>query len=320
MRSAPRTTITTRALEAEVDACLAALPVVARHLEETRAQVEQAVVEVCASFQGIAARASSSVAEARSVLGSDASAQGKAGLDSTLEATRATFDRLLVRMGESLTRAQDAGEQIRRVTRAVGKIETVLAEVEDIALSTRLLTINAKVQASHAGTHGRGFVVIAEAISELSGKSDAIVAEVRGNLAEVVGAVQAAAGDLERLSGGGEEAVKESQVEIHGAIDLVARVHGETQAGLQRATEAGDELAREVNRAVTALQFQDRVSQRMEHLIRAVAEMSDALGAQRAGTGGEVRDHLGALERSYTMAEEHAAPAQGAGADDVVLF
>jgi methyl-accepting chemotaxis protein len=232
---------------------------------------------------------------------------------------RATFDRLLARMSESVDRAREAGERMRQVTAAVGKIETVLAEVEDIALSTRLLTINAKIQASHAGVHGRGFVVIAEAISELSGKSDAIVGQVRENLAGVTGAVQGAGTVLTQLGDSGGQAVQESQGELHGALDLVARVHGETQAGLERATRSGDELAQEIHRAVTAMQFQDRVSQRIEHLLTALQGMSAGLGECRAGRACEPRDHLAALERSYTMAEEHTGPVQG-GTNEVVLF
>lgn len=309
---------TAPALEREVDACLAALPVVVRNLGETRTQIEAAVLEVCESFQGIATRARRSVEEARQSLG-NGSQEGGGGLEATLEAMRATFDRLLARMSESVDRAREAGERMRQVTSAVGKIETVLAEVEDIALSTRLLTINAKIQASHAGVHGRGFVVIAEAISELSGKSDAIVGQVRENLTEVAGAVQGAGAVLSQLGDSSGAAVKESQGELHGALDLVGRVHGETQAGLERATRSGDELAQEIHRAVTAMQFQDRVSQRIEHLLTALQGMSAGLGDSRAGRAGAPRDHLAALERSYTMAEEHAGPARS-GADDVVLF
>jgi len=305
-------------LEREVDGCLAALPVVVRQLGETRAQIESAVVEVCASFQGIATRAQHSVEEARNVLGDGSQAAG-VGLEGTLDTMRATFDRLLVRMGESVERAREAGTRMQQVTAAVGKIESILAEVEDIALSTRLLTINAKIQASHAGTYGRGFVVIAEAISELSGKSDAIVGQVRENLAGVSGAVQGAGSVLAQLGEASGTAVQESQAEIHGALDLVAQVHGATQEGLRRATSSGDALAGEIHRAVTAMQFQDRVSQRLEHLASALEGMSEGLGACRAGGTPEGRDHLAALERSYTMAEEHAGPATG-GADDVVLF
>lgn len=309
----------TAGLEGEVDACLAALPVVARQLDETRGQIESAVVEVCQSFQGIAARANSSVAEARQILG-DGSQAGGVGFDGTLEAMRSTFDRLLVRMGEGLERAREAGGRMQRINDAVGKIETILAEVEGIALSTRLLTINAKIQASHAGIHGRGFVVIAEAISELSSKSDSIVGQVRENLAAVVGAVDGAGEELSKLTDTSDSAVQESQSEIHGALDLVRRVYGETQAGLERATRSGDELAGEIHRAVTAMQFQDRVSQRIEHLSTALQGMVAALGERRHGRAPDApRDHLAELEKSYTMAEEHAGPAAG-GSDDVVLF
>jgi len=304
-------------LEHEVDACLAALPVVVRNLGETRTQIEAAVLEVCESFQGIATRAQRSVEEARNILGDGSQAGG--GLEATLDAMRTTFDRLLVRMGESVERAREAGQRMQQVTAAVGKIETVLAEVEDIALSTRLLTINAKIQASHAGVHGRGFVVIAEAISELSGKSDAIVGQVRENLAGVSEAVGGAGTVLTQLGDSNGAAVQESQGELHGALDLVARVHGETQSGLERATRTGDELAHEIHRAVTAMQFQDRVSQRIEHLLTALQGMTAGLGEQRAGQPVAPRDHLAALQQSYTMAEEHTGAAAGC-ADDVVLF
>jgi methyl-accepting chemotaxis protein len=315
-------------LEQEVDACTAAMPILTNQLGGVRTQIEEAVLEVCASFQGIARRASASVEQARQALG-DKGASGCGGFEQTLQATQATFDRLFASMSEACARSVRTAERIGRVTAAVEQIEGIIAQVEDVAHSTRLLTVNAKIQAVHAGEQGRGFVVIAEAISELSGKSDAVVSSVRSSLDHVAQEVSGVAYDLTTRAQLDEAAASSCNGEIQEAVALIRRMSAQTRQGLEQATQAGGELAQDIHRAVTAMQFQDRISQRLEHIVGSIEQMTRALGAVRAGrdlaTPADTRRYVESLQRSYTMAEEHAGAdsAGSSGSDNagsVVLF
>lgn len=74
---------------------------------------------------------------------------------------------------------QESGEYIERLNQAMnlilastGEISRIIDTIEDIALQTNILALNASVEASRAGASGRGFAVVAREIRELAAKSD----------------------------------------------------------------------------------------------------------------------------------------------------
>ncbi len=74
------------------------------------------------------------------------------------------------RMQEMLTASKqigDAGEAIRAVVKMM----------DDIAFQTNVLSVNAAVEAAHAGVYGRGFTIVAKSVRELAMQSKAAANE-----------------------------------------------------------------------------------------------------------------------------------------------
>lgn len=68
-------------------------------------------------------------------------------------------------MSESITNIQD---KINKTNEVIGEMSKILESIENIASETKLLSLNASIEAAHAGDFGRGFSVVADSIRTLS--------------------------------------------------------------------------------------------------------------------------------------------------------
>lgn len=58
--------------------------------------------------------------------------------------------------------------KIKSITSVVDNVRGIASVIGDIASQTKLLSLNASIEASHANEYGKGFAVVAQSISELS--------------------------------------------------------------------------------------------------------------------------------------------------------
>jgi len=73
---------------------------------------------------------------------------------------------------------EDAAATIQRLGRESDRIGEILQVINGVAEQTNLLALNASIIAAQAGTHGRGFSVVADEIKELAGRTRASTKEI----------------------------------------------------------------------------------------------------------------------------------------------
>ena len=103
-------------------------------------------------------------------------------------------------------------EEMDRINETSKKIQNIIADIEDIASQTNLLSLNAAIEAARAGDAGRGFAVVAEQIRKLAEQSAQSAVDTRslieGSLQEIENgnmAAEAAADSLEQIVTGVKE-------------------------------------------------------------------------------------------------------------------
>jgi methyl-accepting chemotaxis protein len=316
----------------DIRECLDVLAVIRKQLLETSRQVEESVVGVCGNFTGIAARAREAVAESATLLDGQPSSQTTT-VESSIETSRRTIAALLERMERATQVSAVAVAGMEEVAKTVTGIEELLGQVQRIAFTNKLVALNAKIEAVHVGELGAGFEVVADEISRQADRSTELADGISSRIRQMRGRVDSAAGELRSFMAESCQKLDESHQEAESALTMLWSLHQRTRDSLERNTQENSRLAGDIASAVMGLQFQDRVKQRMEHMVEALENIEGVLAGNRqsAAAGSESgSDLLEGVHSSYTMQSERdahnlatnqaASPAEVSAEMEVELF
>ena len=287
-------------------------PVIRRQLQETSLQVEQSVIGVCSSFTGIAARAREAVAQSAELLDGNVSGE-RATVESSIETSRRTIGALLERMERASSLSSLAVSSMEQVSRTVTGIEDLLNQVKRIAFTNKLVALNAKIEAVHVGELGSGFEVVADEISRQAEHSSGLADGIAGHINEMRERVDRVAADLREFLAEDRAKLEQSRHEAEGALSMLLSLHQRTRDSLEQAARQNSRLSSEIGAAVVGLQFQDRVKQRVEHVVEALESLEAAVAGRAMPAGGAGADLIHGLQSSYTMESERLAHHQAAG-------
>ena len=291
-------------------------------LKETAKQIEDSVVEVCGSFQGIAERAKTTVSKSTEFLLQDGFSGGKKSFEDLLQSCSDTMVRIMAFSAESGELAHQAIERIEQMEKASLKISASLLKLEHIATGNKILALNARIEAAHSGAMGAGFAAVAVELSSQTLKSQGVTAEVGDLAASLRSFAVFALEDLRRMSTRDQERSEQCRREVDKSMDELHSAHHDMKATLSSMTSDGALLASDIGRAVRGMQFQDRTNQRITHVI----EDLDLLQTRLERHLGTVSNDVAAADEefsAYTMREERQAAGlleTEADAGDVELF
>jgi methyl-accepting chemotaxis protein len=111
-------------------------------------------------------------------------------------------------MGTVREQTGTIAESILTLAEQAQAIGEIIASVNDIAEQTNVLSLNAAIEASRAGEHGKGFSVVAGEVKALADQSKKATAQVRQILGEIQKATNAAVMVTEQGSKSVNEAIK----------------------------------------------------------------------------------------------------------------
>lgn len=306
------------------------LPVWSAHIENSRAQMEEAVAALAQRFGGIVDRLDQALKS--STRGGE---QGGAGV---FENSNRELHGVLDVLRAAMTSNSALHAEVQSLGRFVNELLQMAAEVADIAAQTNMLAINAAIEAAHAGDNGRGFGVLAQEVRKLSGMSGETARRMAEKVNVISAAINAAHQSAEQSTERGQASAAVAETSINGVLGNFRSVTEGLEASADVLKRESQGIQSEIVEALVQLQFQDRVSQRMAHVRHNIERLPVLLTDRRQQyeNGGSLQavdaaTLLAELESSYAMADERethkkrgagstAAPAPAPAVEEVTFF
>ena len=174
-----------------------------------------------------------------------------------------------------------SAESVKGLGKRGEEIGQIIAVINDIADQTNLLALNAAIEAARAGEHGRGFAVVADEVRKLADRTTKATDEI----AESITAIQS---------------------ETAEAVRRMDKGSSEVATGVEKATEAGEQLgeivdnarsmAALVNEIAAATDQQSSAADQIAHNVENI-EVNNGHGQQVAENVTELSAKAGQLQQ-----------------------
>lgn len=199
------------------------------------------------------------------------------------------------------------GDRIEALTSALHKVARAAGDIDAIARTTNLLALNASIEAARAGAAGRGFMVVAQEVKQLSGRTQDATRQIEGNLADLTREITAFA---ETGRAAADRAAK-----VRREADHVARVMTEIDGAVLAIADRQDQInesTETASRLVTATEdgfhgIGAGVTQAAGRLSVAKSSLADLVGASERLVSSTARLGVETVDTPYINAVQKAA-------------
>lgn len=308
-----------------------ALPIWRSQIESGRQQMEDSIGRLTGQFATLAQRLSDS----DSVLSLGVSSDGDDTnvltiFENSHKELKHVFSTLMGVVQEQF----DTFEHIHNLAKESESLVNLSVDVGDIAEQINLLALNAAIEAARAGDYGRGFSVVASEVRQLAARSGEVGIVIQSRVDAIINSMKSAVQHAEHTASVSKEATVTGERSIEAIFAYMKYILQCLKGDNDEIRALNQEMHHEISQAIPAFQFQDRVSQILNHVEEDFGNLSDAIMAHAQGlsvdSGNLAFDWdviLAAAGKRHTTEEERRAHAQVTGEsmeadddDDITFF
>jgi methyl-accepting chemotaxis protein len=203
------------------------------------------------------------------------------------------------------------------VGKSMAEVDRCIGEVDRINSQTRMLAVNARIEAARAGAVGRTFSVISDEVRSLSTSTQRLAETMRTHVTAVRNGLQDSHKALRKVATVDMSDNILAKDKLDAMVDMFVQRSARMGAIAAEASVDAQDISHQVGQAITTLQFQDRVSQRLEQVMDTLQVTGDVVARLQEDTAGTLTHSsdessqetawLHELASRYRLAEMHSA-------------
>jgi len=269
---------------------------IGREIGRVQALLSEAIASLTESFAGMHRQTEEQRRLALSI--TNGGSVGKtANFSDFVKNTADVMSRVVESMVDNSKMGMELVDVTDDIVQRIQEVQKTLSEIAGIAKQTNLLALNAAIEAARAGEAGRGFAVVADEVRDLSARTTKFSQQINATISSMHGSVRQSEVTIQHMASQDMTFALQSKQQITDIVNGMGQ-QNELRAQAIHSLGAGAAIVEgQVGRAITALNFQDMVSQLMNHVLKRV----DALD-------GVVR-HLGELSKKLRVDSNQDAAA-----------
>lgn len=266
-------------------------------MDRVQTLLNDAISSLGASFQGMHEQTE----EQRRLTLSVTVGDGNAG---SFDEFVANTSNVMQKVVDSIIANSKLGMELVELTDGIARrtqdVQSILSEIGGIAKQTNLLALNAAIEAARAGEAGRGFAVVADEVRDLSARTSQFSQQISSLMQGMQVSVKQTEAAIQRMAGQDMTFALESKVRVEEIIRSMEMQGHDRIAAIEGLSSAAAAVDVQVSRAITALQFQDLVSQLLEH-VRHRINAIDAATRQLGSVSNLLRDHASGADVALAL-------------------
>ncbi|MCB1903361.1 MAG: hypothetical protein H6964_16405 [Chromatiaceae bacterium] len=291
--------------------CKSSLPILSLQIESSIAETESSITNLSTRFSSLSSRLSDVITETSSDC--DCPENSLCSIESQYADSNTSLRMVAESLTDSVDRDKANFKELKTLSEKIGSLNDMTLEVTKIAEQINLLALNAAIEAARAGEQGRGFAVVADEVRRLARLSSETGERMRKNVGGITTAMSRSLNQAESTSNAVDTTAIGNEHLISTTLERLFHQMKQSNSDAEHLRKMGREIRAEIDDVLVSLQFQDRVSQILRHVVdntNEVMQMVESGRSQRvAGPRAESLDVAGLLDRmhkTYSTKEERA--------------